>query len=130
MRTIKVRQHLKLLHTILDSIPDGSKISFEGDLKKQLTPGIEFTEKEEGCLTRNTRTPKQDFWVFKIDSKSRDYLKKNFMNRIGISKNVIHIMAEDKGKLLFASYDNFFEDNVLMDERFFQDNNFAEFISA
>ena len=130
MRNLKVKQPKEFMQTLLEIIPNDSRISFEGNLKKQLLPKVQFTETEEGCLIRNTKTPKQDFWVFKIDNESRSYLKNDFINRIGIATNVIHIMIESEGKLLFTSYDNFNDDCVLLKETFFANNNFMEGLIA
>ena len=45
------------------------------------------------------------------------------MNRVGIRKNVIHILVESHGVLIFAAYDNFNEDSVsLMKSQTYDDD--------
>jgi len=89
-------------------------MSFEGELASKLTPAHLYSDREQGLLVRNTSTPKQDFWVFRINKETKDYLKKDFFNRIGLRTNVLHVLSMLDNRILFCSYDSFDEDSVLL----------------
>lgn len=73
---LKVKKPKELLIYLIDSLPTEVSISFEGDLSKVAESDYVITTEEQGILTRNTRTPKQDFSVFKLDKITKDFFKK------------------------------------------------------
>ena len=87
--SLEVKRPLELLQELLDDIPIGSKISFEGRLRNHLASKAQYSESEEGLLRRNTRTPRQEFWVFTIDESNRGYLRNELLHQIGLNSNVI-----------------------------------------
>ena len=109
---LQVRKPKELLNYLIDSLLTDTFISFEGDLSRiQQKEHVRSTE-EKGNFIRNTRTPKQNFWVFKLDNETKKFLKSDFLNRVGIRKNVIHVLAGTEDKIIFAAYDNFHQDCV------------------
>jgi hypothetical protein len=109
---LKVKKPLEFCDNLIDILPDNTLLSFEGKLNGILNPKHLYSNKEIGLLMRNTKTPKQDFWVFQFNPVTRDYLKSEFIGYIGIHTNVIHMLAEYNHTLVFTSYDNFNEDCV------------------
>ena len=81
-------------------------------MSKTLTPKFLFSEDVQNKLIRNTKTPKSDFWIFHLDEQTKEYLKSDFLKRIGIKANVNHVLAFYDGVIIFSSYDNFHSDLV------------------
>ena len=112
MVNIIVKRPLEFLTSLIEVLPVNTLMSFEGELAGVLEPDFLYADKEIGKLIRGTRTPKQDFWVFKLDLETKNYLMKDFLHRIGIRGNVLHVLCEFEGEILFAAYDNFDVDSV------------------
>ena len=124
---LKVKRPLQLLDVLLTHLPSCSLISFEGNLKNILVPEHLHSEIEQGLLKRSTQTPKQDFWIFKLNEQTKNYLKNDFLNRIGIKSNVLHILIEYNGAIVFSAFDCFDLDSVILT----QTNSFNdEFVQA
>lgn len=109
---VKVTKPLMFLEKLIDVLPTDTLISFEGNLSEILTPKFLVSNVEQKKLIRNTRTPKSDLWIFHLDEPTREYLKSDFLKRIGIKTNVNHVLAFYEGALIFSSYDNFHSDSV------------------
>ena len=73
---LKVRKPKKLLIYLIDSLPSETRISFEGNLSKISESDYVISTNEQGRLIRNARTPRQDFVIFKLDTKTKEFLKK------------------------------------------------------
>lgn len=125
---LQVKRSKEFLTYLIDSLPIETRISFEGDLSKVTKSDYVISTEELGNLIRNTRTPKQDFWVFKLDESTKGFLKKDFLNRVGIRKNVIHILGERQDKLIFTAHDNFNESSVLLLKSEIHDDDFIRFL--
>ena len=104
---LHVRKPKELLNYLIDSLSTDSFISFEGDLSKIQQSEHVYSNEEKGNFKRNTRTPRQDFWIFKLDFETKKFLKSDFLNRVGIRKNVMHVLAGTEDKIIFSAYDNF-----------------------
>jgi len=81
------------------------------------------SDKQTAVIKRNTA---KYFWVFDINEETKDYLKKEILNTIGLTDKVYHIFVQQGNDLIFESVDNFSDDCVMFYERDWVDKNFIE----
>ena len=89
-------------------------MAFEGELAGSITPDYLFAEDEEFGLTRGTLVPRQDFWVFRLNPRTKAYLKEDFMQGVGLTTNVLHVSIAIDGQVVFGAYDRFHEECVIL----------------
>jgi len=113
---ISVRKRKELLSRIIDQIPNEGKISFEGTFLGKIKPKLIPSQSGNGILTRTTYFPIQDFWIFELNQQTKEYIKKDLLNSIGLRNNVVHVQIEVDSQLLFVSNDGFDVDGVSLTE--------------
>ncbi len=96
------------------NLPNNSLISFEGEMSAFRKPNLVTTIEKTQNIRRNTIAPILDFWIFRLNNETKNYLINDFVNSIGIRDNVIHISVEHDAKLTFNSNDNFHPEAVFI----------------
>ncbi len=76
-------------------------------------------------LVRNTWVPVKDFWVFKLDVDTREYMSTDLLQNIGLEDRVIHILIEFDQAILFASHDHFAEGYVILKQTGYFNDDFV-----
>ncbi|MEM6264940.1 MAG: hypothetical protein AAGI38_20680 [Bacteroidota bacterium] len=128
---LEVKKRKELLTQIVDLSPENASISFEGELKGVLVPKYLISADAIGLHKRNTLAPRMDFWVFNLEKKTKEYLKADFINRIGIASNVIHVLMTHQESYLFASYYHFASGMVqLFQSDFFSKETVLQLVKA
>lgn len=112
---LDVRRKQELLSAIIDRVQDKAKISFEGKLG-HIEPKISPSTNETSVIKRNSSIS-NDFWVFDIDGQTKDYLKREILNMVGLSYKVHHIFVQEGDELIFEAVDNFSEDCVALHKK-------------
>ena len=114
---LTVRQPIKLMEAFLDVFGTDARLSLEGDLSKCNLHDIPVLSTEPmGVLARNTVSPQQDFVIIPLNETTKDQIKRQILPTVGIRNRVHHVMIENDGQLVFASYDWFGQDNVWVSE--------------
>lgn len=111
---LDIRKSKDFMVELIENLPKNSVISFEGDLDKIQKPHFVLDINNTQNIWRNTITPRLDFWIFRIDENSKDYLIKDFIHRVGIRDNVVHISVEHESRLIFNSNDNMDSEGVFL----------------
>jgi len=111
--TLHVKKALALVATVAERFRGDSLMSFEGDLS-----AVDFTKiaglfrDETAALKRNTIAPRQDFVVLPLTQENVNILTARIFPRIGIRCRVLHIEVEERGHLVFGTYDQFSSDGT------------------
>lgn len=122
-----VKKVKEFLQGVIACAPAGALLSFEGEMSNALSPHLVVSMEAEGHLLRNvTETAAYDFWIFCLNPETKAYLAKDFVHRVGIIKNVLHILLEVEGKLIFSSHDTFSKDCVFLRETEYFSKSFLE----
>lgn len=104
---LEIKKAKDFMTDLVMSLPNDCLISFEGDMNKIQKPNLVSDIDKTQNIRRNTVAPRLDFWIFKLNNDSKNYLTNDFINRVGIRENVVHIFVEYDSKLIFNSNDNF-----------------------
>lgn len=101
-----VRDKPAFLRRLMDEFA-GGRMSLEGDLSRcAFPPDVVLAHEELGILRRNTRAPRQDFVVLRLEPAFAAAIFQQIM-AAGLSRAIIHIQIERGGVLELAAYDNF-----------------------
>ena len=111
---LDVKKAKDFISEVIVNLPNDCLISFEGDMNKIQKPDLVIDIENTQNIRRNTIAPRLDFWIFKIDEDTKDYLTNDFINRVGIRDNVVHISVEHDSKLILNSNDNFDSEGVFI----------------
>ena len=99
---------------MIENLPNDCLISFEGDLDTIQKPDFVLDIDKTQNIRRNTIAPRLDFWAVRINYETKDYLIKDFIHRVGIRDNVVHISVEHESRLIFNSNDNMDPEGVFL----------------
>lgn len=105
--SLVVAQPKALMPLLIDTFFPDTLISFEGMLKEFPIPEYVYATEVQSPLRRATISPETDFWVFRLDAATKQYLKEEFFEHIGLRGQVFHIMAAAGCAIVFESYDGF-----------------------
>ncbi|HEV7966631.1 MAG TPA: hypothetical protein VGP19_03615 [Candidatus Acidoferrales bacterium] len=100
-----VRDKVGLLRAIRKELVGNGSISFEGDLRRLALTNLPGASHEESAaLKRNTRWPKQDFIVARLEPTSI----KPMLSAIAgaLPRTMIHVQVERQGIREFRAYDH------------------------
>ena len=105
---LDVKDTIKLIYALLGVFCDENTfISLEGDLSYLDTKGITVITQEPDGVLDQKGNPKNGRVVFLFSPKNRIFIEKNILPRVGIHNRIWHILIYKGDELLFASFDNF-----------------------
>ena len=101
------------LHRLMEEFAGGGRMLLEGDLSKcNFADDVVLARAEVSILKRNTRYPRQDFVVLRLDPETIAPIFKQVMTA-GLSRAIIHVQIERADVLQLAAYDNFHPECVV-----------------
>jgi len=96
---------------------DGTRIAFEGNLVNTGLFGMDGCSYEEtGALKRATTAPRLDFVTLPLTPERGTEIERAIDSKISFSgyDGIIHVQIEIHGEIVFAAYDNFSRDSVMV----------------
>ncbi|RDC64586.1 hypothetical protein [Adhaeribacter pallidiroseus] len=111
---LDIKRAKEFMSDLILALPNDSLISFEGDLNKIQKPSFALDIEKSQNLRRNIISPRMDFWIFRLNEVTKNYLLNDFVNKVGIRYKVVHISAECDSKLIFNSNDNLDPEGVFI----------------
>jgi hypothetical protein len=112
---LEVKKSVELVKAVIELFSGNAHLSLEGQLKGKDFSFVEgiVTEPNE-ILKRNTLEPQQDFVILPVEVETKEVIKQKILPQVGLRQNVYHVLMEKEGELVFAAYDNFHPDTVLI----------------
>jgi hypothetical protein len=118
------RHSIDLLAAMIDSFNGNAHLFLEGDLRYFRSEQFQFLRNEPNdLLVRNTIWPLQQFVIIPLENETVHIIKRHVLNCVGIRNRVLHILMEKQGQLVFAAYDCFDPDLVMVTHT---DNSFLD----
>ena len=104
-------KHIDFMIELISRITsEEALLSLEGDLSNVNVEDIKDTSTEEyGLHKRNSSFTTDKFIVIPLNSFNRNILSTKIFYSIGLRKNIWHILISLDNKLLFYSYDCFYD---------------------
>ena len=113
-----VKKPIELLAILIENFCGNANLALEGELSHQDFSQIPGTSKiPTNILVRNTIWPEQDFIIMPIEVGTKDLIKGKILSQVGLRTNVLHILLEKEGVLVFAAYDTFDPDSVWLSNK-------------
>ena len=93
-----------------------SSVAFEGNLHNTKLRDISgASDSESSALKRATTYPKLDFVVVPLTEASVPQIKQAIASKVGFgNKGIVHVQIQKGNELVFAAYDGFHEDTVVL----------------
>jgi hypothetical protein len=117
MRSLyKVRDKRRFLVAALTELAGTAEVSFEGDLHMTTLFDVAGASSDETkVLKRSTLSPKQDFVVLPLESKTVEPI----MAAVGgtVPRGIIHLQVQKEDRLELGVYDNFAPDCMFFGPR-------------
>ena len=105
---LEVKNSVELVKAIVELFCGNARLSFEGQLKEKDFSWVEgITTEPTNVLQRHTLEPELAFVILPVETKTKEVIKQKILPQVGLRQNVIHVLMEKEGRLVFAAYDNF-----------------------